>query len=65
MSPAPRCPACGAPVRLVPDNPWRPFCSERCKLIDLGDWMTERHRIPAEEPGEEPAAGPAPGNPPH
>ncbi|KAF0808944.1 DNA gyrase inhibitor [Alcanivorax sp. S71-1-4] len=30
------------------DNPWRPFCSERCKLIDLGDWAAERHAIPAE-----------------
>ena len=28
------------------ENPWRPFCSERCKLIDLGDWIEERYRIP-------------------
>jgi len=28
---------------------WRPFCSERCRLIDLGAWMTERHAIPGEE----------------
>jgi hypothetical protein len=27
-------------------SPWRPFCSERCKLIDLGDWLEENHRIP-------------------
>ncbi|MCU7857439.1 MAG: DNA gyrase inhibitor YacG, partial [Candidatus Thiodiazotropha sp. (ex Lucinoma borealis)] len=24
---------------------WRPFCSERCRLIDLGDWLDESHRI--------------------
>lgn len=29
-------------------NPWRPFCSERCKLIDLGAWLEERHAIPGE-----------------
>jgi endogenous inhibitor of DNA gyrase (YacG/DUF329 family) len=28
---------------------WRPFCSERCRLIDLGAWMTEQHAIPGEE----------------
>jgi endogenous inhibitor of DNA gyrase (YacG/DUF329 family) len=28
---------------------WRPFCSERCQLIDLGAWMTEKHAIPGEE----------------
>jgi endogenous inhibitor of DNA gyrase (YacG/DUF329 family) len=29
---------------------WRPFCSERCKLIDLGEWAAERYRIPGVEP---------------
>jgi hypothetical protein len=33
-----------------PTNPWRPFCSERCKLIDLGQWATDAYRIPVEEP---------------
>ena len=28
-------------------NPFRPFCSERCKLIDLDHWLTERYRVPA------------------
>jgi endogenous inhibitor of DNA gyrase (YacG/DUF329 family) len=32
------------------DNPWRPFCSERCKLIDLGKWVTEEYRIDGEKP---------------
>ena len=38
------CPQCKKPTRWD-DNPWRPFCSERCKLIDLGDWASERHSI--------------------
>ena len=45
------CPQCRKPVRWRSDNPWRPFCSERCKLIDLGDWAAERHSIPGEPPG--------------
>jgi endogenous inhibitor of DNA gyrase (YacG/DUF329 family) len=37
------------------ENPWRPFCSERCKLIDLGKWVTEEYKIPVkiEEETEE------------
>jgi uncharacterized protein len=27
-------------------NPWRPFCSERCQVVDLGAWAMERYRIP-------------------
>jgi hypothetical protein len=30
-------------------SPWRPFCSERCKLIDLGAWASEQHAIPGNE----------------
>jgi endogenous inhibitor of DNA gyrase (YacG/DUF329 family) len=41
-----RCPRCGASTRLDPANAWRPFCSERCKMIDLGEWFAERHVIP-------------------
>jgi len=40
------CPTCGQAVLWSLENPWRPFCSERCRLIDLGDWIEERHRIP-------------------
>lgn len=29
-----------------PENPWRPFCSERCKMIDLGAWASETYRLP-------------------
>lgn len=39
------CPACGKKETWKPDNPFRPFCSDRCKLIDLGDWADEKHRI--------------------
>jgi len=44
-----RCPTCEKLVKWTPDNPWRPFCSERCKLIDLGEWASESHRISGEE----------------
>jgi len=40
-----RCPHCGKPVEWK-GNPYRPFCSKRCRIIDLGDWATERYRIP-------------------
>ena len=32
-----------------PENKWRPFCSERCKTLDLGDWAAERYRVATEE----------------
>lgn len=44
------CPTCGKKDTWKPDNEFRPFCSARCKLIDLGDWASEKHRIPSEEP---------------
>lgn len=43
------CPRCGQPALFAPDNKWRPFCSERCKLIDLGQWASEGYRVPAED----------------
>ena len=42
------CPTCGKKKTWVEDNPFRPFCSKRCKLIDLGDWADEKHRVPGE-----------------
>ncbi|GEM_PF-886112 len=39
-----RCPQCGKPVNFK-DNPYRPFCSKRCKLIDLGAWLKEEYKI--------------------
>ena len=53
-----RCPACGGPSRYAPDNPWRPFCSQRCKLHDLGDWANERFRVAVQDDPDEPPAHP-------
>ena len=39
-----RCPICRKHVEWA-GNPYRPFCSERCKLIDLDNWLSERYRI--------------------
>ena len=50
-----RCPQCGGPAAAGPDNASRPFCSERCKLADLGQWFAGRYAIPAEEDAEVPA----------
>jgi len=52
-----RCPTCRRPAALD-GNPYRPFCSERCKLLDLAAWADERYRIPGEpvpREGETPA----------
>jgi endogenous inhibitor of DNA gyrase (YacG/DUF329 family) len=43
------CPQCGKEVVWNSESPYRPFCSERCKLIDLGQWANEDYRIPVEE----------------
>jgi endogenous inhibitor of DNA gyrase (YacG/DUF329 family) len=40
-----RCPSCGAKVAWVESSRFRPFCSERCRTMDLGAWAAERHRI--------------------
>ncbi|QTD46111.1 DNA gyrase inhibitor YacG [Ottowia testudinis] len=44
-----RCPACGGPSVFSPENRYRPFCSERCKLHDLGAWANESFRVQAQE----------------
>lgn len=48
------CPTCDTRTEYDPQNPYRPFCSKRCKLIDLGQWATESYRIPEITPSEEP-----------
>lgn len=40
------CPVCKTAVAWAEASRWRPFCSERCRAIDLGDWASERHVIP-------------------
>lgn len=44
----PRCPICGKPR----DPAFRPFCSRRCRQVDLSRWMNEVYAVPAVEPGE-------------
>ena len=44
------CPTCMKKVVWSEASPWRPFCSQRCKLIDFGDWASEHNSIPAESP---------------
>lgn len=40
------CPTCGKAVEWSAENRFRPFCTERCKLIDLGAWASESYRAP-------------------
>ncbi|MDA3131828.1 MULTISPECIES: DNA gyrase inhibitor YacG [Enterobacteriaceae] len=42
------CPTCGKPVIWNETSPFRPFCSKRCQLIDLGEWAAEEKRIPSQ-----------------
>ena len=52
------CPNCGASVTWSPEAQWRPFCSERCRLLDLGAWFTEERGIPGDDGevvGEQPS----------
>lgn len=57
-----RCPTCAREIEWHPAFPWRPFCSERCKLIDLGAWLAEERVIPGHET-ESMATDPAPPRP--
>jgi endogenous inhibitor of DNA gyrase (YacG/DUF329 family) len=41
-----KCPQCGRLTFYSPENKFRPFCSDRCKLIDLGQWASESFKIP-------------------
>ena len=51
-----RCPNCGGDALWAPENPWRPFCSERCKQIDLGAWASESSRITGQVSDDEAGA---------
>ncbi|BES70762.1 DNA gyrase inhibitor YacG [Marinobacter nanhaiticus D15-8W] len=61
------CPTCKKDIEWDTGNPRRPFCSERCKLIDLGAWANEEYRVPAEEvdPNDIPAGQEDPDAPRH
>lgn len=53
-----KCPTCGKPVLWNEQSPFRPFCSKRCQLIDLGEWANEEKRIPAQN--QDPDGGNSP-----
>lgn len=65
MASAPKCPTCRKPVEPRAQNRFFPFCSERCRAVDLGRWLGEEYRMPAGTPDEQedelpPAPGPRP-----
>ena len=53
-----KCPNCGKLTRWSQQNAFRPFCSERCKLIDLGAWASDRYSIAGRQTdeGEDPSS---------
>jgi uncharacterized protein len=55
-----KCPTCGAPVAWDKSSRFRPFCSDRCRTMDLGAWAAERHRIAGQPVDEAPDAGVGP-----
>jgi endogenous inhibitor of DNA gyrase (YacG/DUF329 family) len=48
----PLCPVCDASVNLEA-TPTAPFCSERCRLIDLGRWLDEAYSLPEQKQPED------------
>lgn len=48
------CPCCGKQVAWVAENRHRPFCSERCRQIDLGAWAAGEYRVPVADEPEQP-----------
>ena len=48
-----KCLVCGKPAAARAVNPVFPFCSDRCRLVDLGKWLGEEYRIPAKAPEED------------
>ncbi len=53
------CPTCGGPSLYALENRYRPFCSERCKNVDLGAWASEGFRMPADAPPDDQVYGDA------
>ena len=52
-----KCPGCGTLSLFGPANKWRPFCSERCRNLDLGAWASERYRVNGGQPDTTEGAG--------
>ena len=61
-TPAVACPRCGTQVAWTSANKYRPFCGERCKMINLGQWATEAYRVPQAEPPDPGKDRPEPEN---
>jgi uncharacterized protein len=59
MSPAVKCPTCGRELEWQ-RAPFRPFCSERCRLVDLGAWLSEQRAIAGDSAAALPDEAPAP-----
>lgn len=53
LPPTVQCPTCRAATLYANTNPWRPFCSARCRNADLGAWATERYRVAASPPADD------------
>ena len=53
------CPTCGGSSVYAPENRNRPFCSDRCKNVDLGAWASEGFRMPADAPPDDQVFGDA------
>lgn len=53
-----RCPACAGASLYSPANPYRPFCSARCKGVDLGAWASEEFKLPDDTPPDAPFGDP-------
>lgn len=45
-----QCPSCRKPVAWCAASAFKPFCSDRCRLLDLGAWASEKYAIPAASP---------------
>jgi len=56
-----KCPTCKREIEWS-SSPFRPFCSERCRLIDLGAWLSEQRAIPGDSPREGEGADSPPDN---
>lgn len=52
-APLVKCPTCGRSIPWSEESALRPFCCERCRLIDLGAWLSEERRIPGSNPEAE------------
>ncbi|PCE28370.1 DNA gyrase inhibitor YacG [Paraburkholderia acidicola] len=60
-----KCPTCAKDVLWTSENRFRPFCSERCKQIDLGAWAAEKYRIGGTNEELPPDEAPGDDRPPH